>query len=50
MRNGIPINSIYGNNDIKGVHLSVKGASVVEENIQSFFDSGQPQVMILTHL
>ena len=32
--------SMYDNNDIKGIHLSEKGASVLEENIQSFFDSG----------
>ena len=40
MRDGVPINSMYDSNDIKGVHLSVKCASVLEENIQSFFDSG----------
>ena len=32
--------SMYDTNDIKGIHLSVKGASVLGENIQSFFDSG----------
>ena len=40
MKDGIPMRSMYDGNDIKGIHLSVKGASVLEENIQSFFDSG----------
>ena len=32
--------SMYDNNDVKGIHLSGKGASVLEENNQSFFDCG----------
>ena len=40
MKDGIPMKSMYDINDIRGVHLSGKGASVLEENIQSFFDSG----------
>ena len=40
MKDGVPISTMYDSNDIKGVHLSTKGASVLEENIQSFFDCG----------
>ena len=39
MKNGVPINSMYDSNDIKDVNLSIKGACVLEENIQRFFDS-----------
>ena len=40
MKDGVPISTMYDSNDIKGVHLSTKGSSVLEENIQSFFDCG----------
>ena len=40
LKDGIPLKSMYDNNDARGVHVSAKGASVLEENIQSFFDSG----------
>lgn len=36
----IPIKSFYDNNDASGIHLNAKGANVLEENIQTFFDSG----------
>ena len=37
---GVPIRSMYDSSDANGVHLSSKGAEVLEENIQTFFDSG----------
>ena len=40
LKDGIPMRSMYDNNDVKGIHLSGKGASVLEEHIQSFFDCG----------
>lgn len=40
LNKGVPIRAMYDSNDIKGVHLSSKGAEILEENIQTFFDSG----------
>ena len=40
LKDGIPLKSMYDNNDAKGVHMSAKGVSVLEEIIHSFFDSG----------
>ena len=37
---GIPVKALYDTNDASGVHLSNKGAEILEENIQTFFDSG----------
>ena len=37
---GIPVKAYYDTNDASGVHLSSKGAEILEENIQTFFDSG----------
>ena len=37
---GIPVRSMYDASDANGVHLSSKGAEILEENIQTFFDSG----------
>ena len=37
---GIPVKAYYDTNDANGVHLSNKGAAILEENIQTFFDSG----------
>ena len=41
LKDGIPVTSMYDNSDSRGVHVSSKGASVLEENIQCFFDSGE---------
>ena len=41
LNKGVPIRSMYDANDITGVHLSTKGAEVLEDNIQTFFDSGE---------
>ena len=37
---GIPVRSMYDASDANGVHLSSKGEEIIEENIQTFFDSG----------
>ena len=44
---GIPVRSMYGASDTNGVHLSSKGAESLEENIQTFFDSGP--IMLVTY-
>ena len=36
----IPLKSMYDLNDTMGVHVSSKGAEILEENILSFFGSG----------
>ena len=41
LKDRVPIKSFYDPSDSTGIHLSVKRASVLEENIQSFFDSGE---------
>ena len=33
LKDGVPIKSLYDPNDSNGIHLSVKGASVLKENI-----------------
>lgn len=38
---GIPIKSLYDQSDSKSVHVSSKGAEILEENIMSFFGSGE---------
>ena len=40
LEKGNPVKALYDVNDITGVHLSSKGAQVLEDNIQTFFDSG----------
>ena len=37
---GNPVKALYDANDVTGVHLSSKGAEILEDNIQTFFDSG----------
>lgn len=44
---GIPVKSMYDASDATGVHLSSKGAEVLEENIQTFFDSGLTTDLVL---
>ena len=38
---GVPIKSLYDQSDSKGVHVSSKGAVILEDNIMSFFGSGE---------
>ena len=38
---GVPIKSLYDQSDSKGVHVSSKGAETLEDNIMSFFGSGE---------
>ena len=40
LEKGIPVKAFYDLNDASGVHLSSKGAEVLEDNMQTFFDSG----------
>lgn len=40
LEKGVPIRSMYDASDANGVHLSSKGAEALEDNIQTFFDSG----------
>ena len=37
---GVPIRSMYDSSDTNGIHISSKGAEALEDNIQTFFDSG----------
>ena len=37
---GVPIRSMYDISDVNGVHVSTKGAEAIEDNKQTFFDSG----------
>ena len=41
LKEGIPVPSMYDSSDSRGVHVSTKGAAVLEDNMQSFFDSGE---------
>ena len=41
LKNGIPITTMYDSSDSRGVHVNMKGAAVLEDNMQSFFDSGE---------
>ena len=40
LEKGNPVKALYDANDVTGVHLSSKGAEILEDNIQTFFDSG----------
>ena len=40
LEKGVPIRSMYDSSDTNGIHLSSKGAEALEDNIQTFFDSG----------
>ena len=41
LKEGIPVPSMYDSSDSRGVHVSTKGAAVLGDNMQSFFDSGE---------
>ena len=38
--NGVPIRALYDSSDATGVHLSVKGADVLADSFQDFFNCG----------
>ena len=38
--NGVPIKSFYDPSDATGVHLSVKGADMLADSFQDFFNCG----------
>ena len=40
LEKAVPIKSLYHSNDGTGIHVSVKGAEILEDDIQTFFDSG----------
>ena len=40
LEKGVPIKSLYDSNDGTGIHVSVKGAEILEDNMPNFFDSG----------
>ena len=41
LKDGTPVTSMYDGSDSRGIHVSVKGAEILEENMQCFFDSGE---------
>ena len=41
LKGGVPVPSMYDSSDARGVHVSTKGATFLEDNMQCFFDSGE---------